>query len=457
MTSTIAPTTTTTTTDSATGTINLVGHVPLQIAPGRLNDTILSTGSEFGGVARWGEERHEFGMRRLAGTELDGKMRDWFVRECKDLGCSIKIDQIGNIFAIYPGKNSGTKPTATGSHLDTQPEAGKYDGILGVLAGLEVLRTFKDNNYVPNYDVCVVVWFNEEGARFARSCTGSSVWSHDLSLEDAYSLVSIGEEHPETVKESLTKINYIGDVPASYQENQIDAHFELHIEQGPILEDENRRIGIVTGVQAYNWSKITVSGVGAHAGTTPWRLRKDALLMTSKMICAAAEIAESHDGLFTTGVIDVKPYSVNIIPGEVTFTMDLRHYSDEMLKQIIEEIQSAFDKLIKNNKGGALTYEREVLQVSPSVKFNETCIDCVSRSAYSQFEKDKVKPMWSGAGHDSCQTAPHVPTSMIFIPSKDGLSHNYYEYSSPQEIADGFKVLLQAIINYDNYRATRGH
>lgn len=395
-------------------------------------------------------------MRRLAGTEVDGAMRGWFVNECKSLGCSIKVDQIGNIFAIYPGKNGG-KPTATGSHLDTQPEAGKYDGILGVLAGLEVLRTFKDNNYVPNYDVCVVVWFNEEGARFARSCTGSSVWSHDLSLEEAYKLMSIGETTPESVFDSLTKIGYIGDVPASYQQNEIDAHFELHIEQGPILEDEQKAIGIVTGVQSYQWEKITVSGVGAHAGTTPWRCRKDALLMASKMIVAASEISQKHQGLMTCGVIDAKPYSVNIIPGEVSFTVDIRHPSDDVVATILSEVHAHFDSLVKENVAGALSYQTEILQVSPAVNFNETCIECVSRSALAQFPEEQVRQIWSGAGHDSCQTALHVPTSMIFIPSKDGLSHNFYEYSSPQEIENGFKVLLQAIVNYDNHRASRGY
>lgn len=445
-----------TVTTEAAGRLNLPGFAPLTIASGRLNNTILETGAEFGGVARWGEQDYEFGMRRLAGTELDGKMRDWFIAECKKLGCSIKIDKIGNIFAIYPGKNKGTKPTATGSHLDTQPEAGKYDGILGVLAGLEVLRTFKENGYVPNYDVCVIVWFNEEGARFARSCTGSSVWSHDLALDDAYNLMSIGEEHPESVYESLSNIGYIGDVGASYQENQIDAHFELHIEQGPILEDENKRVGIVTGVQAYQWTKIVVKGVGAHAGTTPWRLRKDAMLMSARMMLSAAEIAESHGGLYTTGVIDAKPYSVNIIPSEVTFTMDVRHPSDETQAVIMGKIWESFDKLIVENQAGVLEYEKEILQISPAVQFNETCVECVSRSAYAQFKETEVRQIWSGAGHDSCQTAPHVPTSMIFIPSKDGLSHNYYEYSSPKEVEDGFKVLLQAIINYDNYRVTRG-
>ncbi|SCU81002.1 LANO_0B01728g1_1 [Lachancea nothofagi CBS 11611] len=447
---------TTATKTTASGTLNIPAAAPLSIVPGRLNQTILETGSTHGGVARWGDSPHEFGMRRLAGSQEDGAMRDWFIGECKSLGCRIKIDQIGNIFAVFPGKNGG-KPTATGSHLDTQPEAGKYDGILGVLAGLEVLRTFKENNYVPNYDVCVVVWFNEEGARFARSCTGSSVWSHDLSLKEAYELISIGETEPESVHTSLSKIGYIGDTPASYQENEIDAHFELHIEQGPVLEDEQKSIGIVTGVQAYEWEKISVFGVGAHAGTTPWRCRKDALLASAKMIVAAAEIAKKHQGLFTCGIIDAKPYSVNIVPGEVTFTLDMRHPSDEILAKALSETHAEFNRIVKDNVAGALSYSKEILQVSPAVNFNETCIECVSRSAFAQFPKDKVRQIWSGAGHDSCQTAPHVPTSMIFIPSKDGLSHNYYEYSSPEEVENGFKVLMQAIINYDNFRAIRGH
>ncbi|SCU78084.1 LAFA_0A04808g1_1 [Lachancea sp. 'fantastica'] len=438
------------------GTISVPAVAPLSIVNGRLNTTILETGTTYGGVARWGDAPHEFGMRRLAGTKEDGAMRNWFLDECKTLGCEIKIDQIGNIFAVFPGKNRG-KPTATGSHLDTQPEAGKYDGILGVLAGLEVLRTFRDNNYVPNYDVCVVVWFNEEGARFARSCTGSSVWSHDLSLKEAYELMSIGEKESESVFDSLSNIGYIGDVPASYKENELDAHFELHIEQGPILEDEQKSIGIVTGVQAYRWEKITVSGEGAHAGTTPWRCRKDALLASAKMIVAASEIAKKHQGLFTCGVIDAMPYSVNIIPGEVSFTLDVRHPSDESIKAIIAEAHCEFDRIVKENTAGALTYSSEVLQISPAVNFDQTCLECVSRSALAQFPKNKVRQMWSGAGHDSCQTAPHVPTSMIFIPSKNGLSHNYHEYSSPEEVEDGFKVLLHALVNYDNFRAARGY
>ncbi|SCU78363.1 LANO_0A02828g1_1 [Lachancea nothofagi CBS 11611] len=423
----------------------------LRIQSGRLNQTILDSGARFGPALRWGDKPHEFGMRRLAGTKEDGAARDWFIEECKSLGCTIKVDKIGNIFATFAGKNGG-KPTAMGSHLDTQPEAGKYDGILGVLAGLEVLRTFKENNFVPNYDVCVVCWFNEEGARYAHSCMGSTVWAHNMELQEAYDMLSVNEDKPESVHDSLQNIGYIGDSVASYKENEIDAHFELHIEQGPVLEDEQKKIGIVTGVQAYHWEKITVHGVSSHAGTTPWRLRKDALLMSSQMIVAAAEVAKRHGGLFTCGVIDVKPYSINIVPSETTFTIDFRHPEDEKMTEIIKDTKIEFDKLVK---AGKTRYEDEVLLTSKAVKFQDVCIDCVTKSALAQFDESEVRRIYSGAGHDSCQTSSRVPTSMIFIPSKDGLSHNYYEYSSPQEIEDGFKVLLQAVINYDKLRASR--
>ncbi|SCW02224.1 LAFE_0F01706g1_1 [Lachancea fermentati] len=435
-------------------TLNLPAFTPLIIKNGRLNQTILETGKRFGCAFRWGQSDCEFGMRRLAGSKEDGEIRDWFVKECKSLGCRIKIDQIGNIFAIFPGKNEG-KPTATGSHLDTQPEAGKYDGILGVLAGLEVLRTFRENNYVPNFDVCVICWFNEEGARFARYCMGSSVWAQHLPLEDAYKMESVTDEKPESVIDSLKNIGYLGETTASYTENEIEAHFELHIEQGPVLEDERKKIGVVTGVQACYWEKISVNGVGAHAGTTPWRLRKDAMQAAAEMIVACNKVAKQYGGLFTCGVIDVKPYSVNIIPGQASFSIDFRHTSDDVLFTMLKVAKSKFDEIVADNSGGSLKWDSEVLAYTPVVNFDGKCIECVSRSAFAQFKTSEVRQIWSGAGHDSCQVNTRVPTSMIFIPSKDGLSHNYYEYSSPEEIENGFKVLLQAIVNYDNYRASK--
>ncbi|SCU79299.1 LANO_0A05754g1_1 [Lachancea nothofagi CBS 11611] len=424
----------------------------MTINKGRLNQTILETGERFGGVGRWGDKAHEFGMRRLAGTSVDGAMRDWFVKECTSLGCDIKVDQIGNIFATFSGREKGSKPTAIGSHLDTQPEAGKYDGILGVLAGLEVLRTFKENGFIPNYDVCVVVWFNEEGARFTRYCMGSSVWAGTLDLEEAYGMLSVTDVDAESVRDSLVNIGYLGEVPASYLENPIDAHFELHIEQGPVLEDEQKTIGIVTGVQACYWEKFTVFGIGAHAGSTPWRLRKDALKIAIKMISKAEEIAHKFGGLFTCGMIDVKPYSVNIIPAEASFTLDYRHDFDETLFEMLKEARTFFDELVESE---SMSYKSEVLAYTPVVNFNRTCVDCVTKSALSLFDETVVRNIQSGAGHDSCQISTRVPTSMIFTPSKDGLSHNYLEHTSPEDVENGFEVLLETVIKYDMLRAEK--
>ncbi|CAR23191.1 M20 family metallo-hydrolase [Lachancea thermotolerans CBS 6340] len=423
----------------------------LKIKKGRLNQTIIDTGERFGGVERWGNKPHEFGMRRLAGTSADGAMRNWFVRECRSLGCDIKVDQIGNIFAIFRGREKG-KPTAIGSHLDTQPQAGKYDGILGVLAGLEVLRTFKENDFVPHYDVCVIVWFNEEGARFTRYCMGSSVWAGTLDLEEAYGMLSVTDVKRESVRDSLLNIGYLGDAPASYLENGIDAHYELHIEQGPVLEDEEKKIGVVTGVQACYWEKFTVFGIGAHAGTTPWRLRKDALNVALRMIIKAEEVARKFGGLFTCGMIDVRPYSANIIPSEASFTLDYRHDFDETLFKMLEEAKASFSQLVESEE---MSYKSERLAYTPVVNFNPACVKCVSKSALSLFREIAVKNMQSGAGHDSCQVSTRVPTSMIFVPSKDGLSHNYREHTSPEDVESGLEVLLGAVINHDTLRAER--
>lgn len=436
--------------------LKMASGAVLKLQTGRLNDTILKTASIYGGQPKYGELPHEFGVKRLAGTKEDGAMRDWFIGECKSLGCQVKVDEIGNIFALYIGKNRG-KPTATGSHLDTQPEAGKYDGILGALAGLEVLKTFKENKYVPNYDFCVAVWFNEEGARFSRSCMGSSVWAKLLPLQEAYKYKSINEAKPQSVFDSLKETGYLGTFPASYNENPIDAHFELHIEQGPILEEEKKKIGIVTGVQAYLWEKFTIEGVCAHAGTTPWRSRKDALLMASRFLLAAEDISKKNGGLFTCGTMEIEPFSINVIPNKVSFTLDYRHDSDEIMQKMRSETREVFDKIILENQAGFMKYTSEFILSSDAIKFHDSILKCISDAARIQFKSEEVMKICSGAGHDSCGTSKRVPTGMIFIPSKDGLSHNYQEYSSPEDVQNGFEVLLESILNYDTLRLQRGN
>ncbi|CAH2350054.1 hypothetical protein CLIB1423_01S01376 [[Candida] railenensis] len=423
-----------------------------KIASNRLLNTIHETASKFGAKGIWGPRSTETGVCRLALGDFDKGVRDWFVEETTQLGCKIKVDKIGNIFAIYPGKNDGA-PTGIGSHLDTQPTGGRYDGIYGVLSGLEVLRTLKENGIVPNYPIAVVDWTNEEGARFSKSCMASTVWNGSASLEKTYAMKSITDDVPVTVEEELRRIGYLGDVEASYKVNPLACHFEIHIEQGPVLENENKKIGIVVGGQAYQWYKVTVHGKAQHTGTTPLMARSDALLTASKMMVKGNEIAKKYGGLFSVGTLNLEPAVANVIPELVTFTLDARHVQDEELAKILSDCKSEFQKIVEQEDSGKYaSVEFEHIQTSNAVKFDDECISCVRDAAIELFGKDQVREIVSGAGHDSCSTSQVIPTSMIFIPSREGVSHNPEEYSTPEQVAEGFEVLLGAVLKYDAKR-----
>lgn len=426
-----------------------MSYKDLKIEANRLINTIHDT-AQWGAKYSWGPESTQTGVCRLTLTDLDKEVRTWFVDEVRSLGCTVKIDKLGNIFAIYPGKNEGA-PTAIGSHLDTQPTGGRYDGILGVLSGLELLRTMKDNNFTPNYPIAVIDWTNEEGARFPVSLMSSLVWSGVRDLEETYKLESITDEKPVTVKAELERIGFLGDVEVSYIENPIKCHFEIHIEQGPVLEQEKKKIGVVVGAQAYNWEKVIVKGKATHTGTTPLFARSDALLAASQMISKGNEIAKKHDGLLSVGILNLLPSVVNVIPDNVEFVVDSRHVKTESMYKIIEEYKKEFVK-IADEAGKKISVEFEPIMTSEAVNFDESCISCVKSSAIELFGEENILEIVSGAGHDSCATSARVPTSMIFIPSKDGVSHNPEEYSSPEEVADGFKTLLNAVLQYDSLR-----
>ncbi|KAK6463296.1 beta alanine synthase [Scheffersomyces coipomensis] len=423
----------------------------LTLKPGRLLATIHETAQLFGPKGVWGPESTQTGVCRLSLSDLDKGVRDWFIKETENLGCEVKVDEIGNIFAIYPGKNPDAKPTAIGSHLDTQPTGGRYDGVLGVLSGLEVLRTIKENGFVPNYPIALINWTNEEGARFPMSIMASSVWAENIPLQQAYKLESVTDTDPVSVEHELKRIGYLGPVKASYKTNPIAAHFEIHIEQGPVLEDEERKIGIVTGVQAYSWYKVRVFGKASHTGTTPLLARSDALLAASKLIVKGNELAKKHNCLFTVGVLNLNPAVVNVIPEFVEFIIDVRNPTDEGLTKILADIKETFP-IIAKESGKKLAVEFELIYTSDAVKFHPDCISSVRDSAISIVGESKVREMQSGAGHDSCATNSRVPTSMIFIPSKDGVSHSPEEYSSPEDVHIGFEVLLNAVLQYDSFR-----
>lgn len=415
-------------------------------------------------------------MSRLSLSDADKKARDWFASTMSSFNCTLTTDEMGSQFAIRPGKRDGPA-TFAGSHLDTQPTGGRYDGVLGVTAAVEMMRTLHESKVETDYPIGVVNWTNEEGARFPISMVSSGVWSGQIPLEKAHNLASVvpGEEG-QTMLTELERIGYKGSVDCSYEASPIAAHFELHIEQGPTLENEEKKVGIVEGVQAYRWYTITVQGKDAHTGTTALDSRSDALLAAAKMIIAAREVAHVKGGLATVGIIEGKPGSTNTIPGNVRFSLDVRAQSDELRDSICDELMERFDYIctdggmyaseyLSNSSevwkahGDELAWSSRVDSTSPAVQFHEDCIECVRQGAEDIFGADaeaKTRYIVSGAGHDSVYTSKRCPTSMIFVPSREGISHNPREFTTPEDCAIGAQVLLNAVLRYDKLRAERG-
>ncbi|KIX02116.1 uncharacterized protein Z518_08055 [Rhinocladiella mackenziei CBS 650.93] len=438
----------------------------LKVNRSRLMDAI-HTGCKYGAAHRYGDHPTETGMARLSLNDADKQIRDWFMAAAESLNCKTSVDQMGNLFAIRPGKNSSAPPIMMGSHLDTQPTGGRYDGILGVNAGLEVLRVLHENNVETEGSIGVVNWTNEEGARFPMMAVSSGVWAEAVPLETAWDLaeVSPGEDgQRRTMKQELERIGYLGPQPASYKAMPIASHFELHIEQGPSLEIEKRKVGVVKGVQAFKWFEITVRGRDTHAGTTPFPARMDSMLCAAKLIVESNAIAKKHGGLATTGILTGQPGSINTMAHTVTFTLDIRHTVDEKLSEIEKSCREAFSRISeKESEKGCKIGWKELVD-SPAVNFHPDCIAAVEASAkdvcqdlpMTAEDGELWRYMISGAGHDSCYTSRRCPTSMIFTPTKDGVSHNPQEYCSPEDCAIGTQVLLGAVLRYDRLRADRG-
>ncbi|MCA3572543.1 MAG: Zn-dependent hydrolase, partial [Aestuariivirga sp.] len=294
----------------------------LTINPQRLWDTLMET-AKFGGTPKGG-------IKRLTVSDEDKRVRDWFKAECEKLGCTVEVDEVGNMFATRPGKREGIAPIAMGSHLDTQPTGGKFDGVLGVLGALEAMRTLVDMGYETNAPIMIVNWTNEEGSRFAPAMLCSGVYAGVFTTDYAYSRedrqgIKLGDE--------LERIGYKGKHKAG--DITFQAMFELHIEQGPILEAENKMIGVVTGVQGMRWYEVTVKGQESHTGATPMGLRKNALLGASRMIEAIHQVGMNHlPGVASVGLIENRPNSRNVVPGEVFFTVDLRHPDEKVLDRM---------------------------------------------------------------------------------------------------------------------------
>lgn len=378
------------------------------------------------------------GVSRLALTEEDRIGRDLFARWASEAGCTLRIDAMGNMFARRAGRDDSLAPVVTGSHGDSQPAGGKFDGIYGVLAGLEVVRTLNDHGIQTDRSIEVINWTNEEGSRFAPAMIASGVYTGVFALE--YGL-SRTDAKGITIGQALQSIGYAGTEPMGGRD--IHAAFELHIEQGPILEAQDITIGVVTGAQGQRWYEIELSGRSAHAGTTPMDHRLDALLGMARVVEAVngMGVAQGDEGRATVGWVNVFPNSRNVVPGRVVFSVEFRHPDETVLEvldgQLRQEIQAIAEKI-----GLQLKLE-QIFQYAP-VAFDADCIERVEQAAtelgYSQ------RRMISGAGHDACYLSKVAPTSMIFVPCVDGLSHNEAEHIHPQWSEAGANVLLLAML-----------
>jgi N-carbamoyl-L-amino-acid hydrolase len=383
------------------------------------------------------------GVKRISLTETDQKGREVFRGWCEAIGLAVRYDSMGNMFARREGRDPSRAPVMFGSHLDSQPTGGKFDGALGVIAGLEVMRTLHDLDIATEAPLELVNWTDEEGTRFGRAMMGSGVWAGLFKEAD---IKALKDEDGVTVGQALAAIGFEGAVQAAAF--PADSLFELHIEQGPILEAEGRQIGIVTGAQAQIWYEATVIGQDSHAGTTPPVARKDALLTAARIIeLVNATMREQGDtkiadpGRGTVGRLYVLPNSPNVIPGEVRFTVDFRNPSDARIAEIADTFPAKAEAIAHAN-GCNLTL-KTVFRV-PAQLFDPACVDLV-RQATKKLGLS-ARDMVSGAGHDAVHIATIIPTAMIFTPCKDGLSHNEEESILPEEAEAGCQVLFEAIV-----------
>jgi N-carbamoyl-L-amino-acid hydrolase len=380
------------------------------------------------------------GVNRQTLTDEDRQGRDLFRRWCNEAGLSVSVDRMGSMFARRKGTDEDRPPVLLGSHLDSQPTGGKFDGALGVIGALEVIRTLDDHGIETRPPLEVVNWTNEEGCRFPPAMIASGVFAGVFDLD--YGL-SRKDHVGKTIGQELQRIGYAGERPVGGR--PIGALFELHIEQGPILEAEGQRIGIVTGGQGARWYDCEVLGAETHAGPAPMEVRRDALRAAAAMLADIYQIAHAYapDGRATVGEFQAYPGSRNTVPGRVRFTVDLRHPDGDTMDAMDQALRDVFERA-RSRHGGRIDFQLDEIWYSPPVAFDPACIDAV-RQATRQLGLP-AREMVSGAGHDAVYMARVVPTAMIFVPCKDGISHAEVEYASPEACADGANVLLHAVI-----------
>jgi beta-ureidopropionase / N-carbamoyl-L-amino-acid hydrolase len=353
----------------------------------------------------------------------------------------VAIDAIGNVVATRAGSDPGAAAVMVGSHIDTVRTGGRFDGNLGVLAGLEIVETIAQHGFTTRRPIQVAFFTDEEGARFAPDMLGSLVYVGGLAVEEALDVRAADDGA--RLGDELTRIGYAGPTPVPAA-GFPHAYAELHIEQGPILEDEGVTIGVVTGVQGISWTEVTVTGQSAHAGTTPMQLRHDAMAVAARIIHEVRLIAGYHGApqVATVGMLDVTPNLVNVVPSKVVFSIDLRNTDEARLRDIEVEVFARCHAFAADE--GCEVALRTLARFEP-VEFDADMIDLVEATAQRLALSTKRMP--SGAGHDAQMLARVCPTSMVFVPSVNGLSHNIAEYTGPDDIEAGANVLLQVVLD----------
>ncbi len=394
---------------------------------------LLSRLEELGRIGSTGDG----GCARLALSDEDREGRDLVVTWMRDLGLDVQVDAIGNVVARREGREPGP-PVMCGSHIDTVATGGRYDGNLGVLAGLEVLETLAPHDVVPRRAMAVAFFTDEEGARFAPDMLGSLVYAGGMAVEEAYDLVSIDGAR---LGDELARIGYLGGLPCPGLVPH--AYVELHIEQGPVLERHDEVIGAVTGVQGISWQEVRFGGQFNHAGTTPMAYRRDAGLAAASVAVAARSIARELGGhqVATVGKLDLHPDLVNVVAGQAILTVDLRNTDGDVLVEAERRMSREIDRIASEEQ---VTVERRQLARFDPVRFDDRIVGLVEKTAHAHGHP--VRRLPSGAGHDAQMLARLCPSGMIFVPSAGGISHNPAEHTSPEHIEAGANVLLDVLL-----------
>jgi N-carbamoyl-L-amino-acid hydrolase len=403
----------------------------LQIDSVRLWDTIHET-AKFGATPKGG-------VRRLTLGPEDKQVRDWFRKACEAAGLEVRVDALGTMFGLRKGRDMSKLPVGLGSHLDTQPTGGKYDGVLGTLAALEVVRTLNDAGIETDAPICIVNWTNEEGSRFAPATMASAAYAGEYTTENILARTDLAGV---SVGQALDDIGYRGNDAVGAQ--KLGAFVELHIEQGPLLEAESKVIGVVDRGQGITWYDGKIVGFESHAGTTPMPLRRDAMGALAEVALSVERIAKTHgpNAVGTLGEAVIANPSRNVIPGEIAFTMDVRSPDADTLEAIDRDLRAACAEIAACRR---VDISVDAIWRKPPTIFNNKLVDAVETAAKSLGYSNRR--ITSGAGHDACNLATVVPAAMIFVPCKDGISHNELEDATQADCGAGANVLLHTVLS----------